>query len=109
MYLKTARCVCSLSSPLTRQEKRPKDSVPERHTREAEMGRVRNSDSREKEKKVFKDWPWAGAKSPPCSTLLGTLSQERKEVHPAMDWLPCPLGRITAHCPRKKVSSLDHL
>lgn len=104
MYLKTARCVCSLSSPLTRQEKRPKDSVPERHTRGAEIGRVRDSDYREKGKEVFKDWPWAGAKSLPCSTLLGILSQERKEVHPAVGWLPCPLGRITAHCPRKKGS-----
>lgn len=48
MYLKTARCVCSLSSPLTRQEKRPKDSVPERQIRETEMERVRNSKEKER-------------------------------------------------------------
>lgn len=49
MYLKTARCVCSLSSPLTTQEKRPKDSVPERQTRETEMQRVRNAMKKEKD------------------------------------------------------------
>lgn len=49
MYLKTARCVCSLSSPLTTQEKRPKDSVPERQTRETEMQRVRKAMQKEKD------------------------------------------------------------
>lgn len=39
-YLKTALCVCSLSSPLTRHEKRPKDSVPER---ERQRGRLREA------------------------------------------------------------------
>lgn len=45
LYLKTARWVCSFSSPLTKQEKRPKDSVPETQTQgetdteEAEEGK----------------------------------------------------------------------
>lgn len=38
LYLKTALCVCSLSSPLTRHEKRPKDSVPERRKQRGRLG-----------------------------------------------------------------------
>lgn len=40
LYLKTALCVCSLSSPLTRHEKRPKDSVPERRKLKEELRRL---------------------------------------------------------------------
>lgn len=97
LYLKTARWVCSLSSPLTRQEKRPKDSVPETYRRGRDGARPTQG------KGGSQAWPGAVAKCPPPTGSCGCpkSKRERKPAHQGQGQsrpspTPCPqtgLGR----------------
>lgn len=69
LYLKTARWVCSLSSPFTKQEKRPKDSVPEEQTGDS---------CSERGGKYFQAWPG----SPPRCLALSQGGRQSPPTPP---------------------------